>query len=113
MGYVLNGKKLPERFWPGCALIKKFDLVWDGKDIDIPPQYWSDLAGLVIEESSLEDKSKEGVPSDELRAFLESLKKSRVYRSADGDTLMFEWDRNEECDSQSTLRWIIDETGTI
>ena len=53
-GYSIDGKKLPERFWPGCAVIKKFELEWEGKQIEIPERFWTDLAGFRIQNSPLD-----------------------------------------------------------
>ena len=112
-GYSLNGKKLPERFWPGCTLIKKFDLQWDGKKIDIPERFWADLAGLRIQESSLNLEKLSPDSRFEGEKFLAQLDRPRVYISADGGTLLIEWGRPEECDGHSTIRWIISKSGTI
>jgi hypothetical protein len=113
VGYTLNGEKLPERFWPGCALISRFELSWDGKRIDIPKRYWRDLAGFRIQTSSLKPDSLE--PSLHWKAgqFLADLDQPRVTLSADGGTIMIQWGRPEECDGHSTIRWIIDRSGTI
>lgn len=112
-GYLLDGKKLPERFWPGCTMIKKFELEWEGKKIEIPKRFWADLAGFRIQESPLSTAALPVEKRFEGEKFLASLDKPRVYISADGGTLLIEWDRPEECDGRSTIRWIISKSGTI
>lgn len=112
-GYSMDGKKMPERFWPGSSLIKKFELVWDGKPIEIPKRFWEDLAGFTIQSSSLEvDK----LPSEQQAAaaeFLENLTRPHVSISADGGTILIEWERGEECDGHSVIRWMITKGGVV
>ena len=113
IGYSLKGERLPERFWHGCSLISKFELIWDGKRIDIPQRFWRDLAGFRIEVSPLDP---EKLPADmhwKARDFLEGLEQPHVILSADGNTVLIEWGRGEECDGHSTIRWIISKSGTI
>ncbi len=110
---AINGKKLPEGFQPGGALIKKFELEWNGKKIDIPEKFWADLAGFRIQESPLKLNELPAEKRFEGEQFLDGLKKPRVYISADGETIMIEWDRPEDCDGRSTIRWIINKSGTI
>jgi len=112
-GYTYKGEKLPERFWPGCALISKFELKWDGKRVDIPRRYWRDLAGFRIQTSSLKLASLNSALRWKADQFLESLDRPRVILSADGGTVLIEWGRPEECDGHSTIRWIISRSGTI
>lgn len=112
-GYSLDGKKLPERFWPGCSLIKQFQLEWEGKRIDIAERYWTDLAGFLIQESPLRLEELPAEKRSEGEQFLAKLDKPRVYISADRETLLIEWDRPEECDGRSTIRWIINRSGLI
>ena len=110
-GYSYKGKNLPLRYWPGCSLIKKFDFKWDGEPIEIEKRFWDDLAGLVIEKVPQPDKK-----TAELFAyqdFLQSLKRPRVMKSADGGTALIEWVRSEECDSSSTTRWIVSRRGNV
>jgi hypothetical protein len=33
--------------------------------------------------------------------------------SAEGGTVLIEWGRDEECDSSSTIRWIVSKSGTM
>lgn len=112
-GYSVDGKKLPERFWPGCSLLKQFDLEWDGKKIDIAERYWTDLAGFQIQESPLILNELPTEKRSQGEQFLASLDKPRVYISADGESILIEWDRPEECDGRSTIRWIINKSGSI
>ncbi|MGF1656795.1 MAG: hypothetical protein ACFCU3_07445 [Verrucomicrobiales bacterium] len=112
-GYSLNGKALPERFWPGCTLLTSFELEWEGRKIDVPERYWTDLAGFRIQESAL----KVDELSDSMRydgeLFLAGLEKPRLYISADKGTLLIEWIRPEEGDGRSTIRWIISKSGSV
>lgn len=32
---------------------------------------------------------------------------------ADGGTVLIQWDRPEECDGRSTIRWIVSKSGTV
>lgn len=112
-GYSIDGKKLPERFWPGCAVIKKFELEWEGKKIEIPERFWTDLAGFRIQSSPLKLDELPAEKRFEGEQFLASLNKPRVYISADGGTILIEWDRPEECDGRSTIRWIISKSGAV
>jgi len=111
-GYAWRGEKLPGRFWPGCSLIKKFDLKWDGKPIPIESRFWRDLAGFVIQ--TVPNKPVQ-IPDDawKYREFLDSLRQPRIMLSAEGGTALIEWERPEECDSSSTTRWIISRSGTV
>jgi hypothetical protein len=45
--------------------------------------------------------------------FLADLYQPRIVRSMEGGTALIEWDRSEECDSSSTIRWMVSQTGTI
>lgn len=113
IGYSLNGKKLPERYWPGCAFISKFELTWDGKKIAIPERFWNDLPGFLIQVSPLNPEKVPPQERYEAIRFLDSLKKPRVILSADGNTVLIEWVRPEDCDGRSTIRWMISRSGTI
>ena len=112
-GYSIDGKQLPERFWPGCAVIKKFELEWEGKKIEIPERFWTDLAGFRIQNSPLKVDQLPAEKRFEGEQFLTSSDKPRVYTSADGGTSLIEWDRPEECDGRSTIRWIISKAGVV
>lgn len=113
IGYTLKGEKLPDRFWPGCTLISRFQLMWDGKRVDIPKRYWKDLAGFRIQTSPLKPDSLPPALQGEAEQFLASLDQPRVILSADGGTILIEWRRPEDCDNHSTIRWIINRSGTI
>lgn len=113
VGYSIEGKRLPEGYWPGRTLIKKFHLVWDGREITIPQRFWDDLPGFRIQRSPL---VMESLPPGQQHAafeFLARLEQPRLIVSADGGTLLIEWTRPEECDARSTIRWIIGRSGTI
>ena len=112
-GYSLDGKKLPESYWPGRTLLRRFEVEWDGKKIDIPEQHWADLAGFRIYESNLDLTPMTSAQVREASRFLAELERPWVTISADGDTLLIEWQRSEECDTRSTIRWIIRKDGTI
>lgn len=111
--YAYKGKLLPYPFQPGVNLLKRFDLTWDGKDMNIPERFWNDLACLRIETSKLDP---EKVPPElHLKAteFLEDLLQPRLSLSAEGGTVLIEWQRPEECDSLSTIRWIVSKSGVV
>jgi hypothetical protein len=111
--YHYDGKKLPERWWKGESLLTKFELLWDGKPVPIEKRFWSDLAGFRIQVSPLEIKD---VAEKHVAAFLEflgSIHQPRVSLSADKGTILIEWNRSEECDSRSTIRWMVSRSGTV
>lgn len=110
--YSWRGEILPRRFWPGCSLIKKFDFKWDGKPVAIEKRFWRDLAGFIIQTAP---KKPTPLPAEEWRydEFLAGLRQPRLMLSAEGGTALIEWERPEECDSHSTVRWIISRTGTV
>jgi len=111
--YSYKGVEMHPRFWPGCSLLTRFDLTWNGKAMKIPERFWNDLPGFRIETSTLDpDKLK---PELQWRGtqFLDGLERPRVSLSAEGGTVLIEWVRPEECDSQSTTRWIISKSGTV
>ncbi|SHK09160.1 hypothetical protein SAMN02745181_3237 [Rubritalea squalenifaciens DSM 18772] len=113
VGYKLKGQKLPSRFWKGETLIRKFELTWDGKKIDIPERFWADLAGFRLQQSSLK---LEDVPDDQkpyARGFLSHLNKPKIHISADRGTVLIEWTRSEECDGHSRLHWVISKSGKV
>ena len=111
-GYSYKGEKLPLRFWPGESLIKKFDLEWDGERIGIERRFWRDLAGFVIQTVPHKPALR---PENgwNYQEFLNRLRQPRVMLSAEGGTALIEWVRPEECDSSSTVRWIISRSGTV
>lgn len=108
-----KGKDLPQRFWTGGTLLTRFDLIWDGDPIKVPERFWADLAGFRIENSSLDPEKLKPELQWKAKQFLEGLKQPRVILSADGGTALIEWVRPEECDSHSTIRWIISKSGNV
>lgn len=111
--YQYKGKDQPYPFHPGCTLLKRFDLTWDGKAMPIPERFWNDLPGLRIESSTL---VPEKVPPElrwKAEQFLQNLLQPRLSLSAEGGTVLIEWDRGEECDSRSTIRWIVSKSGVV
>jgi hypothetical protein len=113
IGYSFKGERLPERFWPGCTMISKFELFWDGKRLEVPRRFWGDLAGFRIEVSSLDPEKMKGEMHWKATEFLAALSQPRVILSADGGTVLIEWGRGEECDGHSTIRWIVSKSGII
>ncbi len=111
-GYSYRDEKLPLRFWPGEALIKKFDLKWDGEVVKIEKRFWRDLAGFVIQTVPNKPALREG-DSGRYHEFLTGLLQPRIMLSAEKGTALIEWDRPEECDGRSTVRWIISRSGTV
>ena len=111
-GYSYKGEKLPLRFWPGCSLITKFDFKWDGKPIEIEKRFWRDLAGFIIEDVPNKPALKPE-ESWKYQKFIDGLRRPSVMISQDGGTALIEWVRSEECDSSSTIRWIISRSGTV
>lgn len=112
IGYTWRGETLPGRCWPGQSLIRKFDFRWDDKPVPVARRFWRDLGGFVIQTVP----NKPALLPDEdwrYQQFLASLRQPRVMRSAEGGTALIEWERPEECDGQSTTRWIISRTGTV
>lgn len=111
--YQLEGKRLPDNFSPGHALLTKFEFSWDGKTISVDKRFWNDLCGLQVQSSKLK---LEDIKPQHLKPFLEflqSLQQPRVILSHDKGTALIEWERNEECDSRSMIRWMISRTGTV
>ena len=111
--YSYDGKTLPDRWWKGESLLTKFELSWDGKSIPIEKRFWSDLAGFRIQVSPLEIKD---VAEKHVSAFLDFIGKihqPRISLSADKGTILIEWERSEECDSHSTIRWMVAKSGTV
>jgi hypothetical protein len=111
--FAYKGKEMPMRFWPGQSLLTRFDLTWDGKAMNVPERFWNDLPGLRIQTTTLDpDKLKPGLLW-KLHEFLESLDQPRLSLSAEGGTVLIEWNRPEECDGRSTIRWIVSKSGTV
>jgi hypothetical protein len=111
--YQYKGKDMPESFWPGQSLLTRFELTWDGKAMNIPGRFWNDLPGLRLETSTLDPKKLKPELQWKAHEFLESLDQPRLSLSAEGGTVLIEWDRPEECDSRSTIRWIVSKSGTV
>ena len=111
--YLYKGREMPYPFHPGTTLLTRFDLTWDGKVIPIPERFWNDLPGLRIETSTLDPDTLKPDLQWLAVEFLESLDQPRLSLSADGGTVLIEWVRPEECDSRSTIRWIISKSGTV
>lgn len=112
--YQYKGRVLPHpRFWPGCTVLTRFELSWDGKPVKIEDRFWNDLAGLVINTSRLDPATVKSAHRWEAENFLKQLRQPRVVISADGGTALIEWERGEECDGSSTIRWIVTRSGTV
>jgi hypothetical protein len=111
--YQYKGKDQPYPFHPGSTILTRFDLTWDGNAMNIPERFWTDLPDLRIETSTL--KPEKLAPDLHWKAeqFLDNLRQPRVSLSADGGTVLIEWERPEECDSHSIIRWIISKSGAV
>lgn len=111
--YLYKDQPQPYPFRPGVNLIRRFDLTWDGKAMKIPERFWTDLPDMRIDTSTLDP---EQVPPNlhwNAKEFLERLRQPRVSLSAEGGTVLIEWERPEECDSHSTIRWIVSKSGVV
>jgi hypothetical protein len=111
--YQYKGKDMPGRFWPGQSLLTRFDLTWDGKRIPIAERFWNDLAGLRIQTSTLDPEKLAPQLQWKAQQFLTGLWRPRLSTSADGGTILIEWERPEECDGRSMIRWIVSKSGTV
>lgn len=111
--YLYKDKPQPYGFHPGVNLIRRFDLTWDGKAMNIPERFWNDLPGLRIETSTLKPENLKPELQWKAEEFLERIRHPRVSLSAEGGTVLIEWERPEECDSHSTIRWIIGKSGVV
>lgn len=111
--YQYKGKDQPYPFRAGVNLIKLFDLTWDGKDMKIPERFWNDLPDLRISTSTLKPETLKPELRWKAEQFLETLRQPRVSLSAEGGTVLIEWERGEECDSHSTIRWIVSKSGVV
>ena len=94
-------------------MLTRFDLTWDGKAMKIPERFWNDLPGFRIETSTLDPEELKPDLQWKALQFLERLRQPRLSLSAEGGTVLIEWDRPEECDSRSTIRWIVSKSGTV
>jgi hypothetical protein len=111
--YLYKGKPQPYGFRPGVNLIRRFDLNWDGKAVPIPERFWNDLPDLRIATSTLKPETLKPELRWKAEEFLERLRQPRVSLSAEGGTVLIEWERGEECDSHSTIRWIVSKSGVV
>ena len=111
--YLYRGKPQPYGFRPGVNLIRRFDLTWDGKAIPIPERFWNDLPDLRLEASTLNPETLKPELRWQAQEFLDRLRQPRVSLSAEGGTVLIECVRPEECDSRSTIRWIVSKFGTV
>lgn len=105
-------QKDPESRW--STVIRLFKLTWEGQDIPIPARFWNDLDHFAIE--SYPEADLKQIPKDkqyQVEKELARLRKPRVYLSAESGTALIEWVRNEECDSHSTIRWIVSKSGIV
>ena len=111
--YQYKGKEQPYGFHPGVNLIRRFDLTWDGRTMSIPERFWNDLPDMRIETSTLKPDNLKPELHWKAQEFLERLRQPRVSLSAEGGTVLIEWERPEECDSHSTIRWIVSKSGVV
>jgi hypothetical protein len=111
--YQYKGKDQPYPFHPGSRLLTCFDLTWDGQAMNLPERFWNDLPGLDLETSTLDPKKLAPDLQWKAMEFLEGLRQPRVSLSAEGGSVLIEWVRPEECDSRSTIRWIVSKSGTV
>lgn len=111
--FMYKGKVQPYPFYPGNTLLTRFDLTWDGEAMKIPERFWNDLPGFRIQTSTLDPKKLKPELQWKALKFLDSLDQPRLSLSADGGTVLIEWDRPEECDSRSTIRWIVSKSGAV
>ena len=111
--YRYQGRILPYPFYPGNTLLQRFNLTWDGKAMKIPERFWNDLPGLRIETSSLDPEKLPPEFRWKAQQFLGRLRQPRVSLSAEGGTVLIEWERPEECDSHSMIRWIVSRSGVV
>ncbi len=111
--YLYKGKPQPFGFNPGVNLLKRFDLTWDGTAMPIPERFWTDLPGLCLQTSTLDPEKVPTTLHRQATQFLESLYQPRLSLSAEGGTVLISWDRPEECDSRSTIRWIVSKSGVV
>jgi len=94
--------------------IKEFRLVWEGRPIEVADRFWNDISGLQID--AYPDQEIAKVPEDsrwKLEEHLENLSQPRLTLSEDKGTVLIEWRISQECDSHSTIRWIVSKKGTV
>lgn len=105
-------RKDPEASW--SSQLKTFKLNWEGTEIQIAERFWNDLPGLRVRDyPKAEIKKVPEAKRWKLDTELAALHKPRLYLSAESGTVLIEWTRDEECDSSSTIRWIISKSGMV
>ena len=94
----MKGKQLPtEILWHRPTLIREFSLEVDGKEIEIPAQFWNDLAGFDLMDGRLTPKEPTEEQWWEFRERLSHPRlRPQVARSAHGGTVLITWARPEE-----------------
>jgi hypothetical protein len=112
-GYQWKNIRLPADFTPGSTYLTKFQLKWDGKEVPVAEKHWSDLARLRIMDCRVSMEDVTGKFAAKFFEFLADLYQPRIVRSMEGGTALIEWNRSEECDSSSTIRWMVSQSGTI
>ncbi|BCU78916.1 hypothetical protein [Luteolibacter sp. LG18] len=99
---------------PSSTRLELFKFTWEGRSIPIPERFWKDLTGLAVETyPGVDFKNLSAKQAWRLQQQLNALKKPRLHLSAESGTVLVEWMRSEECDSCSTIRWIISKNGTV
>jgi len=111
--YQWKNIRMPADFTPGSTYLTKFQLKWDGKEVPIPERFWNDLARLTIMDCKVSPKDVPDKFGWKFHQFLADLQQPRVLRSIEGGTALIEWTRAEECDSSSTIRWMVSRSGTV
>jgi len=111
--YTYKGVKLEEGFWPGRSLLVDFSFKWAGEAIPVAERFWKYLPGFRILVSDLDAAKVGDKLAGKLEEFKEGLGCPRVIPSGDGGTALIEWERGEECDGRSTIRWIISRSGVV
>lgn len=65
--------------------------------MNLPKRFWNDLSLFPIQNHQSTILNLQSLPS----------------LSAEGGTVLIEWVRPEECDSRSTIRWIVSKSGAV
>jgi hypothetical protein len=112
-GYQWKNIRMPADFNPGSTLLTKFQFKWDGKEVPIPEKFWNDLARLQIMDCRVGIEDVTDKFAVKFFDFVAELYQPRVVRSMEGGTALIEWSRSEECDSSSTIRWMVSRSGTV
>ncbi|MEO8353275.1 MAG: hypothetical protein ABI680_16220 [Chthoniobacteraceae bacterium] len=111
--FYYRGKRLPDTYWPTCSLLHRFDFFWNDQQIDVPRRFWADLCRLRLQ---MIEPSPPGLSDQEqvqFADFVSRLDQPHVFLSADGGTALVEWERPEDCDRHSMIRWMISKKGTV